>query len=118
MKFAGAVSVLLTGLMLAASNWAAGATADALLQQGETLYRSGTSTRQNPVIAVVSGGTRLPGSAASCAGCHGRDGSGRSELSAQAHPPEGDIAGGQRQGRAHNASKPGAEHTPLRAYWV
>jgi len=78
-KLACAASVLLTGLMLAASSWATGATADALLQQGETLYRSGTSTRQNPVIAVVSGGTRLPGSAASCAGCHGRDGSGRSE---------------------------------------
>ena len=71
MKFASAASVLLTGLVLAASNWAAGATADALLQQGETLYRSGTSTRQNPVIAVVSGGTRLPGSAASCAALRG-----------------------------------------------
>jgi len=69
----------LIGLMLATGAWAADVTANTLLQQGENLYRSGTSMRQNPVVAVVAGGTRLPGSAASCAGCHGRDGSGRSE---------------------------------------
>ena len=79
MKFRGAATGLLTGLMLAANTWAAPVATDAMLQQGETLYRSGTSPRNNPVIAVVAGGTRLPGSAASCAGCHGRDGSGRSE---------------------------------------
>ena len=79
MKFRGAATGLLTGLMLAANAGAAPVATDAMLQQGETLYRSGTSPRNNPVIAVVAGGTRLPGSAASCAGCHGRDGSGRSE---------------------------------------
>ena len=79
MKFRGAATGLLTGLVLAANTWAAPAATDAMLQQGETLYRSGTSSRNNPVIAVVAGGTRLPGSAASCAGCHGRDGSGRIE---------------------------------------
>lgn len=79
MKFRGAATGLLTGLMPAANTWAAPVATDAMLQQGETLYRSGTSPRNNPVIAVVAGGTRLPGSAASCAGCHGRDGSGRSE---------------------------------------
>jgi ABC-type branched-subunit amino acid transport system substrate-binding protein len=78
-KFAHATAGLLIGLATAASAGAADTTADNLLRRGELLFRSGSSAQKNPVIAVVAGGTRLPGTAASCAGCHGRDGSGRSE---------------------------------------
>jgi len=78
-KFAYAPAALLISLATTASAWAADPATDILLRRGELLFRSGNSAQKNPVIAVVAGGTRLPGSAASCAGCHGRDGSGRSE---------------------------------------
>lgn len=47
--------------------------------RGRQLFLHGSSSIGNPVVATVGKATRLPGSAAACAGCHGRDGSGRRE---------------------------------------
>ncbi len=90
---------------------------DALVQHGEMLYRNGSSPRQNPVIAVVAGGTRLPGSAASCAGCHGRDGSGRREggISAPDIRWPALTQAGTRDLAAGRSAKPYDEATLIRA---
>ena len=48
--------------------------------RGKQIYFQGTSPRGTPIVAYLgAGATRLPGSAATCAACHGSDGRGRPE---------------------------------------
>ncbi len=73
-------------LMVLAVAWAClGQTSLSTTELGQRLYETGVGIDGQPVVAVIESpspstpGVELPATALPCAGCHGRDGRGRSE---------------------------------------
>jgi len=68
---------ILNGLLLLAALLAGPASAgepQRPLDLGERMYRDGLLPSGKPLQAVMKAGTRVPGTAFACAGCHGRSG--------------------------------------------
>jgi mono/diheme cytochrome c family protein len=71
--------VLRTLILLLAISFAAQGQLTIAERRGQQIFEHGVSAQRPTIEASLSGGTRIPASVVPCAGCHGHDGSGRSE---------------------------------------